>query len=78
MYQNLISMSDNKRSKALAFLCGDFTVTLWLLWGQNFWHQIELFGLKILATIILGIAGGIAGLAGKDIYTWYKSRKFKK
>ncbi len=33
------------------------------------------FGLKVIATLILGVIGGIAGLLGKDLYASIK-RKF--
>lgn len=49
----------------LCFAGGDFLVTLFvLLWGGDITH----FALKAVGTIIIGIIGGIAGLAGKDLY----------
>ena len=55
-------------NKAVAFISGDITVTIWVFLGGlgNFWHTLGDFGLKIAATVILGIAGGVAGLVGKD------------
>ncbi len=32
------------------------------------------FGLKIIATLILGVIGGIAGLLGKDLYGHFKRK----
>ncbi len=32
------------------------------------------FGLKVVATLILGVIGGIAGLLGKDLYASFKKR----
>ena len=33
------------------------------------------FVLKIFATLILGIIGGLAGLMGKDLYNFFKRKK---
>lgn len=34
--------------------------------------------IRLLMTIVIGVFGGIAGLAGKDIYTNYIKDKFKR
>lgn len=65
-------MSNEKKNKWLAFIAGDASVTLYQLFG-GMWGELGVFGLKVLATIILGIAGGLAGLAGKDLYNHIKS-----
>ncbi len=56
-------------NKVVAFISGDLAVTIWVFLGGlgNFWHTLGDFGLKIAATVILGIAGGVAGLIGKDL-----------
>lgn len=56
-----------KKDKAVAFLCGDCSVTLYVMLG-GIGVDLGHFALKVLATVILGAAGGIAGIAGKDIY----------
>ena len=33
------------------------------------------FALKIFATLILGMIGGVAGLLGKDLYNFLKRKK---
>jgi len=33
------------------------------------------FALKIFATLILGIIGGLAGLIGRDLYNFFKRKK---
>ena len=55
-------------NKVVAFISGDLAVTIWVFLGGlgNFWHTLGDFGLKIAATVILGIAGGVAGLVGKE------------
>jgi hypothetical protein len=68
-------MSDNKRDKIVAFVCGDLIVTAMNILG--IFGDLGHFGLKVLATIILGAAGGIAGMIGKDVYAWWKNRKNK-
>ena len=67
-------MPDNTKSNWFAFLCGDLSVTL-LQFIAGSWVEIGQFGLKVLVTIILGAAGGIAGMIGKDIYRWYKAKR---
>ena len=56
-------------NKVVAFISGDLAVTILVFLGGlgNFWHTLGDFGLKIAATVILGIAGGVAGLIGKDL-----------
>ena len=61
--------------RALAFIAGDVSVTLFQIFIGGIWADIGHFGLKIAATIILGIAGGLAGMVGKDLYNKFKKRK---
>lgn len=65
------------KDKVLAFLAGDISVTLFQVFIGGIWADLGHFGMKVGATIILGIAGGIAGMAGRDIYNRLK-RKYKK
>lgn len=66
------NISGKMKNKIVAFIMGDITVTLCQILS-NFWHDLGLFAIKIIATLILGIAGGVAGLIGKDyVYPWIK------
>lgn len=49
----------------LCFFGGDFASTLFIL---LFGGEVTHFLLKAFATLILGVIGGLAGLAGKDLY----------
>jgi hypothetical protein len=63
-----------------AFLCGDISVTMYVLF-TGMMNDLMLFGAKLITTLIIGAAGGIAGMAGKELYpvlkTFFK-KKFKK
>lgn len=65
------------REGSLCFLSGDLLTSAFYLWiGNDFAH----FMLKVISTLIIGIIGGIAGLAGKDLYPVLKAyikRKIK-
>jgi hypothetical protein len=57
------------------FLCADgFTMLFTMLWGGELTHFI----FKAAGTIIIGIFGGLAGLAGKDLYPILKKKLKKK
>jgi hypothetical protein len=61
----------NMKTKAVAFLCGDLAVTLHIYFAgivNNFGE----FGLKVIGTLIIGAAGGIAGMIAKDYYPTIK------
>jgi len=65
-------------SSRLCFLSGDLLSTsFYLLFGSEITH----FMLKAFGTLIIGIIGGLAGLAGKDLYPilkqFIKSKIFK-
>lgn len=67
---NRPTMPEDFKDKAVAFITGDLTVM-----GFTFIRiPDELIGVgwKVLITIVVGIAGGIAGMVGKDLYTWCK------
>lgn len=66
----------HKNTKLVAFICGDLFVTLGQITG-NIWADAGHFGVKLLATLVIGIAGGIAGVVGKDLYQHFKE-KYKK
>jgi hypothetical protein len=69
------AMPEDIKDKAVAFITGDLTVM-----GFTFIRiPDELINLwwKVLITIVVGIAGGIAGMVGKDLYTLVKSKLFK-
>jgi hypothetical protein len=59
-----------KKTHLLCFIGGDFLSTLFtLLFGGEVTH----FFLKAVGTVIIGVIGGVAGLAGKDIYPLLKA-----
>lgn len=67
------AMPDNVKERMVAFICGNASTM-----GFTFLKipdEMMNIGWKILATALIGVAGGIAGLAGKDIYAVVK-RKF--
>lgn len=78
MISNNITINGDMKDKALAFIAGDISVTLFQIFVGGIWGDLGHFGVKVGATIILGIAGGIAGMIGKDIYNRYKKYKNKK
>lgn len=52
------------------FLIGDiFSTGFYLIFGDVVTHFI----LKAIGTLIIGVLGGIAGLAGKDLYPMLKA-----
>lgn len=58
-----------RKTNLLCFVGGDFLATIFtLLFGGEVTHFI----LKAFGTVIIGVIGGIAGLAGKDIYPLLK------
>ena len=73
----LNKLPDDTNDRLRAFFFGDAIVTLYTLLG-GIGTEIKEAGVKIVVTIILGVAGGIAGMVGKDIYKWWKMRKIKK
>lgn len=68
-------MPEHVKEKVYAFVCGDVSVM-----GFTFLKIPDEFigiGWKVAVTIIVGVAGGIAGMAGKDLYAYVKE-KFKR
>ncbi len=63
------------KDKTIAFLGGDIIVTIFHLFIGGIWADIGNFGVKVGATIILGIAGGMAGMIGKDLYQRFKKKR---
>lgn len=57
-------------------MCGDCTVTIFSMFGGIIF-DIGHFALKVLATVILGAAGGLAGLVTKDLYNKWKAKRSK-
>lgn len=55
------------KTKITAFLFGDMFVTLYIVMAGII-HDFGTFMLKVLATLIIGAAGGLAGMAAKDAY----------
>lgn len=72
--------STGKRLNFTAFICGDISATLYLLYTGMLTDLGE-FAAKLVTTLLIGAAGGIAGMAGKEIYPVLKKwarMKFKK
>jgi len=67
-------LSQDQVEKSISFITGDLAVMAFL------WIHLDIsdFLVKICATIILGIVGGAAGLCGKDLYNWVKTKAKKK
>lgn len=73
-------MTVTMENNAASFI-GGFALSVLANW-QWIFAQIHIdptnmamsFGLKVLATLILGIIGGIAGLLGKDLYMGMKKK----
>ena len=53
-----------------AFACGD--VMLFTFIGIP--PEVSQLGWKVFSTVLLAIAGGIAGMVGKDLYVWVKAK----
>lgn len=70
------TFSTDMRDKIIAFLFGDLFVTV-QLFISGIIYDFGHFALKVLGTLIIGAAGGIAGMAAKDLYAMAK-RHFKK
>ena len=68
-------MPDNDKEKAVAFICGDlFSMGfIFLKMPDEMMH----IGLKIATTLMVGLVGGLAGVAGKDLYAFIKPRIIK-
>jgi len=49
-----------------------------LLLNVNWISTLSDAGIKVVVTVIVGMCGGIAGLAGKDIYNNYLKKYIKK
>lgn len=68
------AMPETLKEKGIAFVCGNVSTM-----GFTFLRipdDMMNIGWKILATILIGIAGGIAGVAGKDLYAAIKRKIF--
>jgi hypothetical protein len=75
MKTRISAMPNDLKENITAFLSGNVFVT-----GFTFLKMpvaLEDIGWRVLATILIGLAGGFAGLAAKDIYLFAK-RWFKK
>lgn len=76
-------MGDNSAPFLGGFFMGGWS-------GLSFWDDalsllqidtmqfLEYFALKLAATMVLGLFGGIMGMLAKDIYRLVKSKIFKK
>ncbi|HEU4574622.1 MAG TPA: hypothetical protein VFS36_06430 [Chitinophagaceae bacterium] len=76
MKTNVQAMPENVKERVVAFICGDVSVM-----GFTFLKipdEMMHLGWKITATLIIGLAGGVAGVAGKDLYAFAKRLVTKK
>lgn len=72
MKTRIHAMPDSVKEKVVAFLCGGgSTMSFTFLKIPN---ELMGIGWKIIATILIGVAGGIAGVAGKDLYMIAKKK----
>lgn len=55
------------KTKIIGFVCGDISVTLYVIFAGII-HDFGGFLLKVLGVLIIGAAGGLAGMAAKDAY----------
>lgn len=54
----------------VGFITGNVLVSI-MVWIH---FDVAAFEVKLLMTIVFGLLGGAAGMAGKDIYNWIKSK----
>lgn len=64
---------EDYRNNLIAFICG-FAPSSFKGWIMMGWLGNDM--VKIFLTIILGFAGGFAGILGKDIYRYTKRKIF--
>lgn len=64
------------KEKLIAFIFGDLFVTAHIILAGII-HDFGGFMMKVLGTLIIGAAGGVAGMIGKESYPWLK-KTFKK
>ena len=46
----------------------------WILQMHVNGNEIEIMTVKIASTVIIGVIGGVAGMIGKDFYSWFKNK----
>ena len=54
----------------VGFITGDLLASI-IVWIH---FDVAAFEVKVALTIIFGLLGGAAGMAGKDIYNWAKEK----
>lgn len=69
-------MPGSFKEGVLAFFSGNVFITGFTILKMPV--EMDGIGWRILATILIGIFGGIAGLAGKDLYAMAKKKAFPK
>jgi hypothetical protein len=61
---------------------GSYGLSLWneslKILQANPTQFLEFFALKLAATLVLGLFGGLVGMAGKDLYRFIKRKIFKR
>lgn len=65
------------KSRIIAFIFGDIFATVHVLLAGILYNFAE-FGLKVIATLFIGLAGGLAGMLAKDFYPYLKKYVTKK
>ena len=46
----------------------------WILQMPVYGNQLEIWTVKIFSALVIGIIGGVAGMIGKDFYSWFKNK----
>lgn len=69
-------MPESVKEKVVAFCAGNVSTMSFTF--LKIPDEMMGIGWKILATLLIGLAGGIAGVAGKDIYALAKRKLFIK
>jgi len=58
-------MANDVKEKVISFVCGDVTSMLYFTLS-GILSDMTHFGIQVASTLIIGVAGGIAGMIGKD------------
>lgn len=69
---------EETKNRLTAFFCADVVVMIAYLGGLEVYSEAWHFVIKIAATALLGVVGGLFGLVGKDLYPiikkWIKDK----
>jgi hypothetical protein len=62
--------AEHSPDDVVGFITGDMLATI-MVWIH---FDVAAFEVKLAMTIIFGLLGGAAGMAGKDLYNWLKEK----